>query len=303
MGVPSIGLVYLVRAANGIKPLVRFLASYGKNPGGIPHELIILLKGFTDRRGQPRRGLLREYDQALALLHHRQLFVSDVGFDIGAYFQAVVALDYDHLCFLNSFSVLRDEQWLGKMHQYCMRSGIGLIGATGSYQSIYSDSLSPPSAKAEALGLPLQGRTNGGSSWLARSARSLKRRVLRGYFRRSFPPFPNYHVRTNGFLVSRRVLLAIDPPLIRWKMDGYRFESGTRSLTRQILAMGLRPVLVGRDGRAYEKEEWPGSNTFWQEDQANLLVADNQTEAYARGDAATRWRYARYAWGNQARPR
>jgi hypothetical protein len=301
--VPSIGLVYLVRAANGIEPLARFLASYGKNPGGIPHELIILLKGFTDRRGQPRRNLLREYDRELAPLPHKRLYVADVGFDIGAYLQAAAALDCEHLCFLNSFSVLRDEQWLGKMHQYCMQTGIGLIGATGSFQSIYSDSLSPPDAEAEALGLPLQGRTANWPPWLRRIARSLKHRVLRVYFRRIFPPFPNYHVRTNGFLISRRVLLAICPAPIRSKMDAYRFESGMGSLTRQILAMGLRPVLVGRDGRAYEKEEWPASNTFWQEEQENLLVADNQTEAYARGGTAIRWRYARYAWGDQARPR
>lgn len=300
---PSVGVVHLVRAANGIEPLVRFLASYRENPGGIAHEFIILLKGFTGRREQPRQGVLREYDQVLAPLPHRRLFVADVGFDIGAYFQAAAALDCEHLCFLNSYSVIRDAQWLGKMHRYCGQGGVGIIGATGSYQSIYSDSLSPPDAEAEALGLPLQGRTANWPPWLRRIARGLKHRVLRVYFRRIFPPFPNYHVRTNGFLVSRRLLLAIEAPTIRWKMDGYRFESGTRSLTRQILALGLRPVVVGRDGRAYEKEDWPASNTFWQEDQANLLLADNQTEAYAKGDPATRWRYARYAWGDQARPR
>jgi hypothetical protein len=69
-----------------------------------------------------------------------------------------------------------------------------------------------------------------------------------------------------------------------------------------ILRAGLRPLVVGKDGRCYEKEEWHTSNTFWQGDQQNLLVADNQTNDYQNGSAERRLFLSRYAWGENAAP-
>jgi hypothetical protein len=66
--------------------------------------------------------------------------------------------------------------------------------------------------------------------------------------------------------------------------------------------MGLRPVLVGRDGRVYEMQEWDRSDTFRQSRQENLLIADNQTDAYDQASAAERAALAGHAWGELARP-
>jgi hypothetical protein len=66
--------------------------------------------------------------------------------------------------------------------------------------------------------------------------------------------------------------------------------------------MGLNVLVVGRDGRAYSPEEWPQSNTFWQSNQENLLVADNQTRSYSNGSDYTRLVLAHYAWGRRASP-
>ena len=44
------------------------------------------------------------------------------------------------------------------------------------------------------------------------------------------------------------------------------------------------------------------SNTFWQSNQENLLVADNQTETYRAADPAGRAELSHYAWGELARP-
>ena len=119
---------------------------------------------------------------------------------------------------------------------------------------------------------------------------------------RDFPLFPNHHLRTNAFMGSRQTLRRVRLGLMRIKFSAYKFESGKDSLTNQVLKMGLKVLVVGKDGEGYEPERWHLSNTFWQAREENLLVADNQTEFYLDADAETRAKHARYAWGEFARP-
>jgi hypothetical protein len=115
--------------------------------------------------------------------------------------------------------------------------------------------------------------------------------------RQHFPPFPNYHIRTNAFMIRRDTLLKLRVSRFRTKVDAWRFESGRHSMTRQVLAMGLRPLVVGRDGLAYEKERWFESGTFRSKGQENLLVADNRTGEYDAATAEQRELMSRRVWG------
>ena len=119
---------------------------------------------------------------------------------------------------------------------------------------------------------------------------------------RYFPIFPNYHVRTNAFMASRETLERVRIGPVFFKLSAYMFESGRNSLTGQIMRLGLRPLMVGRNGEAYEKEDWHLADTFRQGLQENLLVADNQTDVYALDDAAGRAELSRLGWGEHARP-
>jgi hypothetical protein len=133
--------------------------------------------------------------------------------------------------FLNTGSEPISSNWLGKLNAALDLPGMGLVGASGSFQ------VGPAG----------------------------------GYF-------PNIHVRTNAFMMrtplARRTLGGLT---IRSKLDAYHAEHGSNSLTRQAIACGLTVAIVGANGRAYAPEWWRGSRTFHQGDQANLLVADNQT--------------------------
>ena len=86
------------------------------------------------------------------------------------------------------------------------------------------------------------------------------------------------------------------------KLSAFAFESGHNSLTNQILRLGLRPIVVTRTGEAFEKEEWHLSDTFRQAVQQNLLIADNQTNAYEKSGGGERVDLSRQAWGPFARP-
>ncbi|MGH2943230.1 MAG: hypothetical protein ACRDLN_10725, partial [Solirubrobacteraceae bacterium] len=118
----------------------------------------------------------------------------------------------------------------------------------------------------------------------------------------AYPGFPAPHLRTNAFLIGRELLLSLRTGALARKRANYRFEAGRRSLTAQLRERGLAAVVVGRDGVARTHEAWPDADVFWQGAQRDLLVADNQTRGYARGDATVREALARYAWGPRARP-
>ena len=85
-----------------------------------------------------------------------------------------------------------------------------------------------------------------------------------------FGRYPNPHIRTNAFMIERDRFLSLTFPLFKKKSDVYKFESGRRSMTKQISAQGLKPIVVDRTGKTYDITEWKASSTFWTNDQVNL---------------------------------
>lgn len=281
----EICVIHLVRAANGLTPFNLFIESYKDHPAGVDHDLILLFKGFRND----------EMDQYHAVAHGIKYIsqqVSDVGFDLNAYFTAIQSFQYKYYCFINSYSVVLERDWLLKLYQVAKQEGVGLVGATGSYESMYSNNVPARlfskisrrhSLWKESI-LELH-------RWVHEFRNSLKLRYR-------FDKYPNYHIRTNAFLVSRDVWKRIKQPKIVTKMDAHRFESGKKSLTKQVMKMGLKALIVGRNGQAYDKEDWWQSNTFRKGDQSNLLIADNQTNHYQLGDIQTKKMLEKLAWGN-----
>ena len=299
----EIGVVHLVRRTNGVGAFERFLASYRENPAGTSHELVLIFKGFSFGSNTTA------YDRLLADVPHRRMYLADYGLDLRPYFKAVASLDHRYLCFLNSFSRILDRDWLAKLHRWSSSMGVGVAGATASYQSFSTSSAErdrtlrgmSSSARISSRirhvfeGMQMRLVAQRGAAWLLGQA---------GLWSpgRYFPPFPNYHVRTNAFMASRENLARVHVGPVFFKLSAFMFESGRDSLTNQLSAYGLRPVMVGRDGTGYEKEDWHEANVFRQGAQENLLIADNQTDLYAAADAAARAELSRLAWGEQARP-
>ncbi|MDQ6803553.1 MAG: hypothetical protein M3065_01005 [Actinomycetota bacterium] len=298
-----LAVLHLVRKANGPEPLTRFLDSYRAHRAGVEHELVLLLKGFeSEAESAPFMALAADVTD-------RSLSVVDQGFDIGSYRAAAERLAHRTLCLLNSFSVILAGDWLQSLCAAHSAPGVGLAGATGSWASPHTAlrhelGLGGPYAAAMgdrnrslervrelAEASPSEAAPRRTAVRMLATARSMSSRAM------DFPAFPNRHVRTNAVVVDREMLLRARVGALRDKLAAWRFESGRRSLTRQVEAMGLRAVLVGRDGRSFEYGEWPRSDTFWQGEQENLLIADNQTESYRSADAELRSVLSAFAWG------
>jgi hypothetical protein len=117
------------------------------------------------------------------------------------------------------------------------------------------------------------------------------------------PLFPNPHLRSNAFIVKRKLfLVALDGIVLRDKLDAYKVESGFDNLTRKIVGRGYDVPVIGRNGRAYPPRWWPSSGTYRQGAQENLIVSDNQTRGFDAADKQEKLRLMSYAWGNYVDP-
>ena len=274
---PDVAVVHLVRAANGVAPFLEFIGSYQAHGAGIDHELVLLCKGFD------RKALPAEYVDALGSTTASLLFVSDAGMDLWAYFRAAARLRHRYLCFVNSWSRVIADDWLAKLHRHIVVPGVGLVGATGAWFSLFTTSL---------LHLRQQPHVTAASESF-----ELRLDAMRPHF----PPFPNPYIRSNGVLIDRSLFLSLRGGRGPTKIEGLLFELGVDGMTRQIFARGLKALVVGRDGKAYERDEWPASRTFRSGDQENLLISDNRTEMYSRAEGAARDALAWTTWGDAAR--
>jgi hypothetical protein len=295
----DIGVIYLCRFAEGEAPVRRFLQTYRDHAAGVDHDLHVVFKGFTNRAS------LEEFRTLFDGLPINVIELDDTGFDLGSYVKAAKAVSNRRTIFLNTFSQIQGANWLRHFDQALNAPGVGLAGATGSWQSHAAGYERALKKLLFTLGLTKISHQVVTHVALSNSKAPLKMRN-RTLYRYLLSPFhylhsiyeygrhPNPHIRTNAFMVDRNQFLSLRLPTFEKKSDAYRFESGRRSLTRQYIARGLQPVVVDRNGKAYAVAQWKESSTFWIDDQLNLLIADNRTCDYAEGPAELR-AYLEYA--------
>lgn len=132
---PKIVLVYLNRKAEGINPVERFLCSYKNFDPSVDHEFITVYKGFTGSEINIAKKIFQNIED-------RQISVNDEMTDIDSYLIAAESFhDIEIFCFLNTFSEIRKDGWLSFFFRAISIKDVGLVGATGSYESILTSNL------------------------------------------------------------------------------------------------------------------------------------------------------------------
>lgn len=257
----DVAVIHLARGANPSAALEQFLKSYQLHPAGFPHELIVAFKGYDDSQSLQRHIELAEAAGATSLVLDK-----DDGFDLAAYRRTAERLKHEYIVCLNSFSEILIDGWLGLLLRALLTPGMGLVGATGSWESISS---------ATFRGLVMHpDRTQ-------RWKLSVFMRGVKQYF--LFPRFPNVHVRSNGFAIRRSDFVGLQwPDDLEHKESLHALESGRTGFTRQIMARGLKVAVVGANGQIYQPSEWSRSRTFRSGGQENLLIADNRTRDFSQ---------------------
>lgn len=248
---PPLAVVYLSWTPYGVENARRFVDSYRAHPAGAEHVLLAVFAG-PDQDRTPFYGAFAEIDHEVLDL--------GLGMDLAHYRTAVERFPADAYVFVNTVSEVLADDWLGLMARALAGEDVGMVGASGSYES-------PNSVRPGPL--------------------------RRG--RPGFENFPNPHLRTNGFGMERGLIEQLDWPTRMTREETVVLEGGSRSLTRQVRARGLQTLVVGRDG-AYPPERWRQSRTFRVGRQENLLLGDNRTRHYLKGGRVTRFGLAWLAW-------
>lgn len=250
----TIAVFYLNRYVNPGIHLKNFIKSICQNRSDSDYVPYVINKGFPN-------GALGEYFSDWKSTEGspaRNIYISDEGVDLSAYFKASAVCDENYCLFFNSYSEIMSNNWLDYyINAFEKLGNDAIVGATGSYE-IYG---SPRKFTGAQL------------------------------------PWNHAHVRTNAFMVPTDLFLSMRKYLPS-KQEAFAFESGDESMSQQIARGGGRLAIVGRNGCFYEPQDWPRSRTFRYAEQENLLVSDNRTREYQISKFKTRQRLSQQTWGS-----
>jgi len=296
---PDVGVLYLYRFAEDEILVRNFLDSYREHPAGLEHDLHVIFKGFPDQSTLTSARALFEN------LPVNPIVLDDSGFDIGSYIAAAKAVSNRRLLFFKASNRILAPNWLYHFDRALSLPRAGVVGATGSWEAYASDM---EGALVSAL-RRVRRRTNRSrvaarpavrnDEW-QRPKRPLKLYVLSPfyyfYYLYQSGRYPNPHIRPNSFIIERDRFLSLRVPSFSSKNNALQFESERGSMTRQIIAQGLRPLIMDRTGKVYDIPEWNSSNTFRSGGQVNLIVEDNRTREYASASPEFRRILENQAW-------
>jgi glycosyltransferase involved in cell wall biosynthesis len=129
----KIAVVYLARLHEGFAAFETFAEAYRRYPAGEQHDLYIICKGFK------KPGEFAAISAIFTGIDHQRIAMDDdIGLDIHAYREAARRIDNEYICCLNTFTTMRTDNWLAKLWSNMAKPGVGMVGASGSFESLYS---------------------------------------------------------------------------------------------------------------------------------------------------------------------
>jgi glycosyltransferase involved in cell wall biosynthesis len=332
----SIAVVYLARFSDGPEKIERFIESYKMHPAGIEHDLVIIIKGA---KNEFETNFVLEQLKGLACFI--EYLPDTIGVDIHAYLEISKAHMNEYFVFFNTHSEIATANWLSLMHSQLQNEEVGLVGAFGSAESIYTSWEVLFKAQARFSRGLLAYHEYKSFNWILeprlkylpkvlewaiiRALRICKQtidfffRIKRNKyqeinrwvavstktgtlsFTQDFPSFPNPHIRSNAFMVRRFDLIQYEMEPGKSKLTANLFECGRNSLSKQIIMSNRKLIVVGKNGEAYEPKDWEKSNTFRSGSQENLLIYDNQTRSFAKMSSRTKEVHKSFSWGENAK--
>lgn len=238
-----IGVVYILRREYGFTPFQKFIDSYRTFSAGVEHKLIIILKGFHQCSSEKYLN----YMSGMMFYHH---YLQDTGFDLGTY--GIVAnmppLEEYNIPDCDKLMCLNSFSEIRKdnwLKSFDDKLGInvGLVGGSHSHEAM-------------------------GEKW---------------YNKIFYPSFPNFHIRTNAFLMRKELMVKIWPTSFWTKWGCHMFESGRNSLTARVVSRGFRAISIG--------------HTFRKGLQEDLIISDKQTKYFDNASTSERIHLRHLAWG------
>lgn len=206
----KIGVIYLLRKGNDLSLLCNFLNSYIKYNAGIEHDLIIIFKGYKKIDSK------NDIESLLSKIKYQSIYIDDIGFDLDAYFNTAKKMPYDYFLFFNSYSIIQSEKWLLKFYTLCLLDNVGIVGASGSFESPLRNWRDQYFSKKRFFFKPQ-----------INTLKLIKHLI---YLYIHYCNFPNPHIRTNAFMISSNNLKKIKYKSILDRSQALILECGKKVL-------------------------------------------------------------------------
>lgn len=264
----EVTVVYICYVPYGTDHLFRFIESYKQHHAGYDHELCIVFKGMENHALDPFLWILAQSKVKYYPLHY-----AGPGLDISTYQYAARMRKTKYMMFMNSSCQILAHFWLRKYMKH-MCDNVGVLCTTVNIESHYNSVYLHHKLWPE----PARGFRHNFTKY---------KLFLKNFFywQLLFPDYPNFHFRTNAFLMDRMLFLSLKTGDINTKFKAYLVESGRNSFTRQLIKRDLRIVLVNNKGQAFGPPVSHIPNVYFKGEQEDLMIADNQTRLY---DSATK---------------
>jgi len=302
----SIDVIYLAYGAESYQAYVRsFFDSYKANASGAPHQLIIAATAYRDNPSG--------YEELKRLSFENNATIIDLpdnGHEFGAFFSVAERLTADYIfCFVTSGRITKPN-WL-KVFLSVNRENpqCRLIGSSGSWETTHPGIWevlkgrfsSNKSTQPECSATITRATTQRSRSILQRivSVFKLIFRIDRFIDIFRCVKFPNYHIRTNGFLIERNLYIRYINKygIPRTRNDAHNIEHGRNHLSKFVKESGFNIGVVGTNGILYAQQEWDKSATFRCPDTSNAVIVDRQHDAYAEAETPGKKHLEQLAWG------
>ena len=256
----NVAVIYIFRGADtyNVQYLNDFQKSIKNYRPGIEFQLIVAIKGCS-------RDQEEIVKKTLSFLDPIFFHCIDHNFDIGTYQEIVQEFKYENFIMMNSSSRPLADNWILEMLKAVNVQNTGLLGTMGSFESLAVKNLHGTISNKD-----------------------------------NFNSFPNPHVRTTGFIIKREIFEEVTKNIknFRNKMDAYKFESGKNNLTRKILELGLKVLIINSDFKLFEIDEWKRSKTFRQFNQEKLLIMDKISSNYEKMSDNLKFIKTIQTWGD-----
>ena len=133
----GVSVLYLARLQDGLKEITEFFQSYRIFPTKVDHDLVVVVKGVEREKDcETIISLLDRCSVAANLI-----WVPDeIGFDIDTYKWVAThhKIQTEYILCLKTSSRICSSSWLEKYIELFADPAVGLVGATGSYESLQS---------------------------------------------------------------------------------------------------------------------------------------------------------------------
>lgn len=285
---PTIDVIYIARGIDwGISAVKNFFESYQKNAAGYEHNLIVAAKAWEDKP--------QEYEELkkMCKLNNAQLVdLPDDGFDFGAYLRVAQKSNSEYLFCLSTSCNITTENWLKKLVDIAQNDNqYKLIGTQGSWETYPNVTLYLKTELMEKhTNRDLMYTVDKCFLYLKNMKRLIRYKILK-------QKYPNYFIRTCGFLIEKSLFLEFmsKNKILKNKLDAYELENGKNSLSNFILKKGFQICVIDKLGEKFDKEKFNVSNTYRSE-LHNCMIKDNKNIFYENSNEEYREALRKFCW-------